>query len=356
MKIKFFTLLPAILMLAVTVNAQNEVALKTAFKKDFLVGAALNPSQFCESNKVEAAIIKSDFSLADKYVDFGVKNRMFVIGHTLVWHSQTPDWVFQGEGTKAITRDLLLQRMRDHIFTLMGRYKGRVKGWDVVNEALDEDGSLRDSPWHRIIGDDFIQKAFEFAHAADPDAELYYNDYGLENATKRAGAVELIKKLQAQRIKITSVGLQGHYNLNTPTLQEVDDTISAFQKLGVNVMVTELDINVLPFPGGSLSADISERYATRGGLNPYTNGLPDTVQRQLAQRYADFFSVFLKHADSLTRVTLWGVTDENSWLNDWPVPGRTNYPLLFDRAGKPKPALMAVIKAAAVRPLKQARK
>lgn len=349
-------------------QAQEPATLKAAFKDRFHIGAALTPAQFCESNQVETAIVKAqfnsitpenvmkwerihpgpeeyDFSLTDKFVEFGLTNRMFIIGHTLVWHSQTPGWVFKDQNGRPATRELLLQRMRDHIFTVMGRYKGKVKGWDVVNEAVSEDGSLRNSPWRRIIGDDFIQKAFEFAHEADPDAELYYNDFSLEKPSKRAGAVALIRKLQDQGIKITGVGLQGHYALEEPSLPQVDETISDFEKLGVRIMITELDINVLPSPTRSLSADVSERYRMAAGLNPYTNGLPDSIQQQLARRYAGLFGIFLKHQQSITRVTFWGVSDNNSWLNNWPVQGRTNYPLLFDRHGNPKPAWNATINA-----------
>jgi endo-1,4-beta-xylanase len=355
-------------------NSSAQTSLKDAFKNDFLIGAALSPAQFCESNSLEAAIVKTqfnsispenvlkweaihplpgqfDFRLADCYVEFGVTNKMFIVGHNLIWHSQTPEWVFRDEKGKFVDRDTLLARMREHIFTVAGRYKGKIGGWDVVNEALNEDGTLRDSPWRKIIGDDYIAKAFEFAHEADPQAELYYNDFALENKTKRAGAIELVKNLQAQGVKITGVGLQGHYALDKPSLPQVDTTISEFEKLGLKVMITELDVNVLPSPKRkSLDAEISTRYEMQAGMNPYTNGLPASVQQQLAQRYADLFAVFLKHRDSITRVTFWGVTDENSWLNDYPIRGRTAYPLLFDRAGRPKPAFDAVLKTAQVKP------
>jgi endo-1,4-beta-xylanase len=213
----------------------------------------------------------------------------------------------------------------------------------VVNEALNKDGVLRDSPWRKIIGDDFIAKAFEFAHEADPQAELYYNDYALESEPKRLGAVALMKKLRAQGVKISGIGLQGHYSLDRPASGQLDETISAFEKLGLKVMITELDVNVLPSPSHLLGADISERYRMSAGLNPYTNGLPDSVQQELAQRYADLFAVFLKHRDSISRVTFWGVTDGDSWLNDWPVRGRMAYPLLFNREDRPKPCFQTVI-------------
>lgn len=359
------------LALAATGGAQT--TLKDAFKNDFLIGAALSASQFCESNVVETAIVKTqfnsispenvlkwekihplpgqyDFTLADRYVAFGVTNKMFIVGHNLIWHSQTPGWVFRDDLGNYVDRDTLLARMREHIFTVVGRYRGKIGGWDVVNEALNEAGTLRNSPWRKIIGDDYIAKAFQFAHEADPQAQLYYNDFAVEKIPKRSGAVALVKELQAQGVKINGVGVQGHYGLDRPSLEQVDETISAFEKLGLKVMITELDVNVLQSPGRELSADVSERYRMSAGLNPYTNGLPDAVQQELAQRYADLFSVFLKHRNSVSRVTFWGVTDGDSWLNDWPVRGRTNYPLLFDREGNPKPAFDAVMKAALEKP------
>ena len=352
-----------------TLNLGAQPALKDAFKDDFLVGAALNPSQFTEANAMEASLVKQqfnaispenvlkweiihpapgryDFALADQYVDFGRKNGMFVIGHTLVWHSQTPAWVFADDHGHALTRDGLLERMHDHIATVVGRYRGRIKGWDVVNEALNEDGTIRQSPWRKIIGEDFMLKAYQFAHEADPDAELYYNDYSLENQAKQQGAVKLIRELQSQGVKITAIGLQGHYNLDWPGADELSRTIDTFASLGLKVSITELDVNVLPAPSHDQSADVSRNYQLAAALNPYTDGLPEAVQQKLAARYAELFSTFLRHRGEMERVTFWGVTDGDSWLNDWPVHGRTNYPLLFDRAGRPKPAFAAVLAVA----------
>jgi endo-1,4-beta-xylanase len=343
-----------------------QTTLKAAFKNDFLIGAALNEAEFTGQNTNAVALVKAQFNTispenalkweavhpkpdqynfgpADQYVEFGQKNGMFVIGHNLVWHSQTPKWVFQDEKGNPVDRDTLLARMSNHISTVVGRYKGKIGGWDVVNEALNEDGSLRESPWKKIIGEDYLLKAYQFAHEADPQAELYYNDYSLENAPKRNGAIALIKKLQAQGVHIAGVGLQGHYKMDWPSPVQVDETIAAFSPLGVKVMITELDLNLLPSPTKSQAAEISLNFALRAELNPYTNGLPTTVQQQLAQRYADLFAVFVKHHDRVSRVTFWGVTDGDSWLNNWPVKGRTAYPLLFNRDGKPKPAFNAVI-------------
>ena len=271
---------------------------------------------------------------------FGESNHMFIIGHTLVWYHQTPNWVFQDENGNPVTRDVLLQRMHDHISIVVGRYKGRIKGWDVVNEALDEGGTLRKSKWETIIGDDYIEKAFQYAHEADPDALLNYNDYNLENPPKRNGAIALIKKLQADGIPITSVGLQCHVKMNSPSADKLDETISAFAGLGVRVLITELDIDVVPATQANQTADIALNGQPTGGGNVYTNGLPEGQQQALARRYADLFRVFVKHRADISRVTFWDVTDGDSWLN---TRTRVDYPLLFDRNGQPKPAFDAVI-------------
>lgn len=343
-----------------------QTTLKAAFKNDFLIGVALNEVEFTGQNPNAVALIKAQFNSispenvlkwesihptpnqynfgpADRYVEFGQKNGMFIVGHNLVWHSQTPKWVFQDNQGNPVDRDTLLARMQEHISTVVSRYKGRIGGWDVVNEALNEDGTLRKSLWEKIIGEDYLLKAYQFAHEADPQAELYYNDYSLENAPKRNGAIALIKKLQAQGVHITGVGLQGHYNMDWPGPAQEDETIDAFCHLGVKVMITELDIDVLPPATGSQAAEVSMNFALQAKLNPYTNGLPDAVQQQLSRRYADLFAVFVKHHDCVGRVTFWGVTDRDSWLNDWPVKSRTAYPLLFNREGNPKPAFDAVL-------------
>lgn len=348
-----------------TANTTAQPALKEVFKNDFMIGAALNPWQVSGTRTGELQIIKKHFNTitpenalkwsnihprpdhytfaqADSFVQFGQEHSMFIVGHTLIWHSQTPRWVFQDQDGKPLGKQKLLQRMREHIHTVVGRYKGKIRGRDVVNEALNNDGTLRQSPWLRIIGENYILNAFQFAHEADPEAELYYNDYSLEDESKRMGALELAHNLQAAGVKLTGIGLQGHYNLERPTARQVDETIQAFAKLGLKVMITELDVNVLPTPGPG-GADISMRFNSDPKLNPYTNGLPEEVQQRLARRYAELFKVFLKNRQSVARVTFWGVTDRSSWLNHFPVRGRTNYPLLFGRDCQPKPAFHAVV-------------
>jgi endo-1,4-beta-xylanase len=352
-----------------TLSAQRAPTLKDAFAGVFRVGAALNANQFTERDAKGAALVKAqfntttpenvlkwevvhpqpdkyDFTQSDQYVAFGEANGMFIVGHTLVWHSQTPRWVFQDASGAPLSRDALLARMRDHIHAVVGRYKGRVKGWDVVNEALNEDGTMRRSPWLTIIGDDFIAKAFEYAHEADPAAELYYNDYNLEVAAKRNGAADLVKRLKAQGIPIAAVGSQTHEKLyNTGTAAKLDTTLSVLGALGVKVNITELDVDVLPAATQNSTADVgvTAQQGVSAAVNPYVTGLPDAVQQALAQRYAALFRVFLKHRGTIDRVTFWGVGDGDSWLNNWPMRGRTNYPLLFDRQDSPKAAFDAVL-------------
>jgi endo-1,4-beta-xylanase len=240
----------------------------------------------------------------------------------------------------------MLDRMQTHIATVVGRYRGRIRGWDVVNEALNDDGTLRDSPWRRGIGDDYIARAFEFAHAADPNAELYYNDYNLATKPeKRAGAIRIIKDLQQRGIRVDAVGEQGHWRLNAPTPAELDRTISELRATGVKVMITELDVNLLPpaeraIPAGSTGTPQPRSLEPPSSeSNPYANGLPEEVQEALARYYADAFRVLLKHRDDITRVTFWGVSDADSWLNR----GRVNHPLLWDRQRRPKPAFDRVV-------------
>ncbi len=358
--------------LACSATATNDTAdapaLKDVFKADFLIGAALNASQFTPSagengevkliqrqfnsitpenvlkwGLVHPQLERYDFGPADDYVAFGVKNKMFVVGHNLIWQNQTPAWVFENEAGASVDRQTLLQRMRSHILTVVGRYKGKIRGWDVVNEALADDGSLRPTPWLKIIGTDYLIKAYQFAHEADPAAQLYYNEYSLENAPKRAGAVALIKKLQAAGIPLAAVGLQGHYKLDWPGTAQLGLTIDELSALGVKVMITELDVDVLPAASRSQAADATLNFQSNPALDPYAGGLPDSMQRALARRYADLFGEFVKHRGQITRVTFWGVSDGDSWLNYWPVRGRTNYPLLFDRQGRPKPAFQSVI-------------
>ena len=333
--------------------AQQDVALKDLMPKGMAIGVAISQRQFEGADSVAVDIITKQFNqispenvlkfqptqpaadrytfdAADRYVQFGVDHHLQIVGHNLVWHSQTGAWVFQGTDANPADRDTLLARMRDHILTVVGRYKGRIHGWDVVNEAIDADGSMRNSAWRLGIGDDYVAKAFEFAHEADPDAELYYNDFDLEQPAKRAGVIKLVQDLQARKLRVDGIGNQAHWRLETPTVDAIDKTLVELHSTGLKVMYTELDINLLPNTPRGPDAAIA---------NPYANGLPDDVQQQLARRYADVFGVFVKHRDAVSRVTFWGLSDGDSWLNR----GRMNYPLLWDRQRQPKPAFNAVV-------------
>lgn len=355
------------LIASVSINCTKpETNLKDTFKEHFYIGTSVNSHQTLGSDSVTTAFLikhfnsltsendmkwekihpfpqEYNFRIPDSLISFGKRNGMFIVGHTLVWHSQTPAWVFEDTPGKPLNRDALLQRMKDHIYTVAGTYKGKVDGWDVVNEAVAEDGQLRKSKWFEIIGEDYIQKAFEFASDADPDAELYYNDYNIELKTKREGTVKLIQSLQEKGVKIDGVGIQGHWHLDFPDLSEIDTAIGIYANMGLKVMITELDIDVLPRPASFSGADISQNFELQKQLNPYPDGMPDSVQQQLAGRYADIFKIFLKYSDNISRITFWGTHDAVSWKNNWPVKGRSNYPLLFDRNYQPKTAYDAVI-------------
>lgn len=346
----------------------EQVKLKEVFKDSYKIGTALNAYQILGKDQKSITLLREhfnsitpenilkwekvhpspgnyNFEIADSFVSIGEKYNMFVVGHTLVWHSQTPRWVFQDEAGNAVSRDTLLERMKNHIFTVAGRYKGKIQGWDVVNEAVNDDGTMRNSPWMKIIGDDYIEKAFRWANEADPDAELYYNDYNMWHEGKRDAVVRLIKDLQEKGVKIDGIGLQGHWGLNYPPINELEAALKAYSQLGVKLMITELDMEMLPSPQTNTGAEISQNFELQEKLNPYPDALPDSMQIKQANRYAEFFKLFGKYKDNITRVTFWGIQDGQSWRNNWPVRGRTDYPLLFDRNYQPKPAVDAIIKA-----------
>jgi endo-1,4-beta-xylanase len=340
--------------------AENGTAsLKEVFKKDFGIGTALNTEQIEERDAKADVLIKQQFNmatpenimkaevihpqwgtynfdLADKMVAYCKKNDIKLNAHTLIWHSQLPAFTRRMQSV-----DSFKTFFTEHIKTVAGRYDGKVYSWDVVNEALNEDGTMRRSVFLQKLGDDFVTEAFRIAQAAAPNTQLYYNDYNNEQPKKRAGCIALIKKIQAAGVRIDGVGIQGHWHLGKIPLKDIEESIQEYAALGLQVMFTELDIEVLNrnFSG----ADVSQTMQGSAGNNPYVNGLPDSIQTKLAEDYAALFKLFLKYKKNVTRITFWGVQDGQSWLNGWPVRGRTNYPLLFDRNFKPKPAFDAVI-------------
>jgi endo-1,4-beta-xylanase len=331
-------------------------ALKDVFKNDFLIGASVSSDQISGKDTNMISIIESqfnsitpenclkwdsvhpkpnvyDFEQADRFVAFGEKNKMFIIGHILIDQEMVPDWVFKDANGRNVDRETLLNQMREHIFKVMGRYKGKINAWQVINEPIGRDGRMRKTRWFEILGEDYIQKAFEYAHEADPNAELYYN--GQDMLTKEAtdSIIRLVGDIKSKGGRIDGIGVQAHWKLNTPSLDEVENGIVRLAQSGVKVMITEMDITVLP------------RNVSQKELNPYPDALPGDMQEKLAKRYGELFSIFHKHADTIKRVNFWGVDDGQSWLNDWPVKGRTDYPLLFDRKLQPKPAFFAVVKS-----------
>jgi endo-1,4-beta-xylanase len=366
-----------VVFLALMVSCQKTEkvppSLKETFKDKFFIGTAINVSQirgdkpeeakllFAEFNSItpeddmqwmyiHPSIDTFNFEVIDQYVDLGETNNMFIIGHNLLWHSMLAKDVFKREQIGDLANDTLLidsltlmNRIEDHISNIVGRYKGRINGWDVVNEALNEDGSLRESNFLKIAGEGYIPRAFEFANEADPGAELYYNDYNLVEPAKRDGAIRIVKNLQEKGIRIDGVGVQAHWELDYPPLEIIEECILAYSDAGVKVMFTELDISVLPSPWRMPSADISVRFANNETMNPYPEGLPDSIGTALANRYREIFELFNKHSDKISRVTFWGLHDGVSWKNDFPIRGRTDYTMLFDRNLKPKEAYWTVV-------------
>ncbi len=360
----------SVLAAAPVFGADAPATLKDTFQNDFLMGVAINNRQIMEEDTNGVALIVSqynaispenvmkweaihpragtngyDFGPADAYVAFGEKHHMMVVGHTLAWHSQTPAWVFRADdgrqlqGTNEADRQILLDRLHEHIQTVVGRYKGRVKVWDVVNEALSDGGEnetnvlRRQSPWVRILGQEFIEKAFQWAHEADPDCILRYNDYSIENGPKRKRLITLIKSLQAKHIPVMAIGSQTHANLNWPTPQLEDEALTDIASLGLPIHITELDVDSSQRGQRNQSADVAANAQSGGG------GQVSAADQKLAEQYGNLFRAFVNHRKDIKLVTFWGVNDRDSWR-------RNGNPLLFDGNWQPKPAFDAVIKAA----------
>lgn len=366
-KIPIYLFLGSILLNSCTAISQKKSdtnSLKDAYKGTFYIGTALDENQITEKDaKVTDFISKQfsaitaenimksmfvhpekdkfDFETSDKFVAFGKKHKMFVHGHTLVWHSQLPKWFSEIKDSAEMNAAL-----ENHITTIVKNYKGQIDSWDVVNEAVNDDGTLRKSVFLKTLGEDFIAKSFQLAAAADPKVQLYYNDYSMTNPAKRAGVIRMVKKIQEKGVKIDGIGMQGHWHLNSPTIEEIEKSIIEYSNLGVKVSITELDVSVLPSPYGLQGAEVSQRFENNEKMNPYPKNLPDSMQVKLAQRYEAIFKLFLKHKDKISRITFWGVNDTQSWLNDFPIRGRKDYPLLFDANLEPKKAYYSVIETA----------
>ena len=361
---KTFCLTALMLILCPTLGAQG---LKDVAQGKFLLGVEVEHNEIWERRPLADSLIRQHFNSivpgncmkhqivhpeqnrynwrdADQTVSYGTQRGMAVIGHCLVWHSQVAPWMFVDAKGQEVSRDTLIQRMRQHIHTVVGRYRGLIHGWDVINEAFNDDGTMRQTPYLRIIGPDYFELAFRFAHEADPDVELYYNDYSMALPAKREAVCRLVRDLKAKGCRIDAVGMQSHLGLDYPSLKDYERSIEALAAEGVKVMITELDVSVLPNPWDFHGAEISQNFEYSERMNPYREALPDSVYEKLEQRYLALFDIYRRHADQITRVTFWGLDDGSSWLNGFPIHGRTNYPLLFDRKLQAKPVVEKLIK------------
>jgi endo-1,4-beta-xylanase len=304
--------------------------------------SGVTPENCLKPDPVQRAEGQFRFAQPDAFVAFASSNHLQVVGHCLVWakDDRTPPWFYR-DGTNTAGADLLLARMQTHIATVVDRYRGRIAMWDVVNEALDDGTNfLRASGWSRACGEDFIVKAFEFAHAADPHALLIYNDYNDELPGKREKLLRLARGLLARKAPLHAIGLQGHYEIDRIPLADLEATLVAMRDLHLKVVVSELDIDVVPRgrwwqDGGKFRDELSK-------LDPYRDGCPPEVLQRQAEQYGQLFRLFRRFSDVIVRVSFWNLHDGQSWLNDFPWK-RVNHPLLFDRSGQPKPAFDAVI-------------
>ena len=360
----------------VALSACAEATLKDSYANEFLIGTimpgGLDPDATFTDDPIELGVVARDFNAltaencmkpmfmqpnegeyffkaSDYCVDFAEANSMALVGHTLVWHAMTADWFFKDEAGQLPSRELMLERMRTHIDTVVGRYKGRIPYWDVVNEAVLYQGAgnsavFRESPWFKAIGEDYIELAFRHTHAVDPDAKLYYNDYNMTKKEKVDFVLEMVSEMRAKGVPIHGVGMQGHWMLDWPSLSDIEYTLRTFADAGIPVSITELDISVLPDAPSHSGANVTDNVEYAEKYNPYSQSIPDEVLQKQADRYQEIFELFLKYKSNIERVTFWGTSDSQSWKNSYPMKGRTDYPLLFDRKFNSKPAYHSLLK------------
>ena len=346
-------------MQAQSQQSTTNTALKDYFKDYFTVGVAVSPRALKTD---EADLILRQFNSltpenamkmgpihpfenqyswegADSIAAFAKRNNFKMRGHTLCWHNQTPRWLFFDSSTnQQVTKEVLLQRLKDHITTVVTRYKGVIFAWDVVNEVISDkpDEFYRPSLWYQICGEEFIAKAFQWAHEADPKALLFYNDYNEINPEKRQKIIKMVKDLQAKGIPIHGIGLQAHWAINEPSKEQLDQTLKDFSAVGLPLQITELDISVYP----------KEHNARERKASDYDTVFSAEKESKQIEVYKNCFELFKKYKKSITSVTFWNISDRSSWLDNFPVRGRKDYPLLFDAQLKPKKVYWEVVKKA----------
>lgn len=369
-------LLSAALLCSLGINAQNLQLRKLIPSENILIGATVNqwlvasdlgltehqindpsyqlvgsrdqmkiemgvvPSEFncvTAENCMKSEVISPkkgifDFVLADQFVQYAQKHNLTIIAHAPIWHSQCAKWLCHNEDGSLVSKDQLKENMRLYINTVYGHFRGKIKGYDVVNEAIEDDGSYRNSDFYKIMGEEFIDWAFQCAQEADPNTELYYNDYSMAEPGKRATVVKMIQRLKSKGIRIDAVGLQTHIGMDFPDFKEYEKSIKAFVEAGVDVQLTETDMSILPNP--YTGADVSTRFDYTPEKDPYKDGITADQLKPWQKRFKELFAIINKYSKNVKRVTFWGITDASSWKNDFPIKGRTDYPLPFDREGK----------------------
>lgn len=370
-------LLIPLLLLASLSACKQKTSLKEAYSDSFKIGSALRYSEFNGKNQaVEQLIIDQfnaispcndlkpeslhpspdvwNFERGDAYVEFGKEHGMWMLGHTLCWHNQTPEFFWSNPDGTPKSHDELVETLRSYIETVCTHFAGKVDAWDVINEIVSEEGGYRDKGWVKAFGgpeygDEIVKLVFSFAEKYAPDTELYYNEFNVWRPSKLEGVIHLVKMLQEEGIRIDGVGIQAHWGLNFPDNQYICDAIEKLSALGIKVMITELDVDVLPLTregqiiGQAFTDSQFQLEEWKKYLDPYADGLPKKVEKQQAARYAELFKIFYDHRDAIDRVTFWGVDDSTSWKNGYPVPGRTNYALLWNRDLTPHRSLSAVL-------------
>lgn len=337
-----------------TVQSDSTKGLKDYYQNHFPIGVAIKPTDIKGS---EQRIVLQHFNSitaenamkmeplqpeenqfywdsADSLVSFAIKNKLQMRGHCLVWHTQAPTWLFKHPNGKSVNKEILLRRLQSHINAVVGRYKGKIYAWDVVNEVIaDDTATYRKSALFEIAGEEFIEKSFQYAHQADPMAILFYNDYNTEEPAKREKIYRMLKRLLSRGVPIHGIGLQAHWSINTPSREELEKSIQIFSSLGLAIQFTELDVSV--YPGNQGGQILGKQKDSKAAV------FTEEMERKQLDKYKMAFEVFRKYKKNITGVTFWNVSDKYSWLDN---RGKKNYPLLFDSNLQPKKVYYEVIK------------